>query len=245
MKFANILLGTLAAGALAVFTSTASAVPSTVLLAKLSVTGKATVNQGGNSNNGKVTKLKSTDSKYNIKDIIKLFNNSPAFVGYLQYQTSTNYSQIPSGAYLAVDLYSEYMWVVLKDGTPLVRLEGYDAGENYRYFGEVGFDNLSADYSYNNDTRAGSETDLLSEFYLSFDDYNTTPTELYAQGTAQLKSKAGKVNDGSQKVNQALKFEGTGDVYFNGHNGTGSQKAKASGKATISTGYWPFWNWWD
>ena len=243
MKFKHSLLCVLAVGALACFTTTASAAPGATLLAKLNVSGKVNINQNPTTTNGKTTKLKSTTAKYNTKDIIKLLNSSPVFVSYLAFRTATNYSQIPSGAYLAADVYSSTVWVVLKNGTPLVRLSGYDAQDNYRGFGVMEFGNLCGDFDYNNSSRAGSEVDQVGNFYLSFDDYNSPTTSVSAAGAAEFKFKAGKLANSVQNISLQLKCDGTGNALFNGSTGVCAQTAKASGKNDISPAYWPFYSW--
>lgn len=244
MKLTKIMLCAAVAGAMTLVASAATTNNNYVVLEKLTITGQAVVNQTGQSNNGKETKNTPTKFKYTVKDIISLLNASPAFKTYLAYQTSSNYTQIPSGAYLAVDVYDSYVWVVLKNGTPLCPLEGYDAVEgNYRYFGETGWDNMSAKYSYNNSTRSGSEQDALSEFYLYFDDYVAlSATTINATATAGLKQSAGKASSGTQKLTQKLKFQGTGDVHFKGVYGSGAMKANGSGSGTVATTYFPLYN---
>ena len=242
MKLTKIILCAAVAGAMTLTASAAA--PSSVLLSKLIIHGQTVINTNA-VNNGKNTTLKPTKGRFVVKDIIAYLNASSVFTNYLAYQTTNRYTQIPSGAYLAIDVYDSYVWIVLKDGTPLARLEGNDGVEGtYRYFGETGWDHISSKYNQNNTTLVGQETAALSEFYLYFDDYNpASETWLYAQGEAAVKQSAGKASGGTQMVAQKIKFTGTGDVQVKGRSGTGYQKATGSGKRTISTSYFPLYNW--
>lgn len=222
------------------------AAPTPVLIGKVNISGKATVNDIGTVVKGNSTRLLPVKIKYNTKDILALLNESSVFTNYLAYQTGGDYTQTPANAYLAMDFYTEDVYIMLKNGTMLAPLYGSD-GSVTRAFMVVQLGGYgSATYTENNNTGGGSETDEFSNCTLTFRDYNPAgESRATMQGMATLKFNAGKASSGSQQLRQNVSFNGAGYVYSDGYYGTGVMKFNGSGKDTVATSYWPFWVWWD
>jgi len=244
MKLNKILLCTLAAGAMTFITNAAPAQPT--ILAKLNLSGSVIVNTNSAVDNGSKTTLKPFKTSFNVKDIVSLLNASPVFTNWLNCTTEGSISTLPPKTTFAYDIYGYYIYAVLPTGG-VIRMEGFDCSDVYHYFLDMDFDEMSANYSFNDNTGTGSETDQLSEWWVELDDYNSPETDVYLQGQMVLKWSAGKVAAATRSLSVSSTFNnGSGDAEVMGYFGTGVGKASGSGKASsVSFSLWPFWNWWD
>jgi hypothetical protein len=242
MKPTQALLCALILGATTLVTN---AIPAAPVLARLNLSGIITVNTNDIADNGKATTLRPSRRSYNTKDIVNLLNSSTNFNNYLLCYTGT-ITNLPAKTYFAYDIYGYNIYAVLPDGSTVL-MQGTDCSANFFSFLSMDFSQISASYSKNDSTGAGSESDQLSDWWIEIIDYNNPVTDIRIQGQMNLNWSAGPLNNGiTRKLTVSDSFIGNGHAEYKGFMGTGTGKASGSGmQPSVISNDWPFWIWWN
>jgi hypothetical protein len=141
-------------------------------------------------------------------------------------------------------MYEEELIITNKNGFSF----NLDSNLSDKDFGwlDIDEDYLFGDFSVNDTTEAGTESDLTGvEFF--FADLNGNEVELF--GTAKLKWTYGAVSSGLQKKTLSVSMSGSAntedDVEVDGSfHSTGEFTASGSGTATDTSFGEAFYNWW-